>query len=186
MKKILKGILVIVVCYLAAVAIKFFFLENIVVVGSSMSGTLENGDFGIADKTIYKLTGVNRFDIVVVDLEDEEISLIKRVVGLPNEKIEYSNGTLKINDEVIEESFLSNDKKNATGSFTYELGENEYFVLGDNRGNSKDSRIFGSVKGEEISARVFMMIGKCVSDLSCDVDGVCDCEREYHWPVLVR
>ena len=94
---------------------------------------------------LNKLAQVDRYDIVVVDTKEDE--LIKRVYGLPGEKIAIENGSIYINDKKIEDSYAygtTSDYKSIV------LGEDEYFVLGDNRAISLDSRIIGPVKKKQI------------------------------------
>ncbi len=107
-----------------------------------MTDTLENKDLMILKK--YKKNSLERFDIVVVDYNGEK--LIKRLIGMPSEDIEYKDNKLYINGKEIKDEYASNKTKN----FKDYCREDEYFVLGDNRGNSLDSRSFGCVKKEKI------------------------------------
>lgn len=115
-----------------------------------MVPTLNDGDIMILDKIGYKINGLNRFDIVVVNYNGERI--IKRVIGLPNDYVEYKDNKLYINGEYIEEDYERKD----TSDFILEMiGENvipegKYLVLGDNRPISKDSRIIGLVDEKDI------------------------------------
>lgn len=97
---------------------------------------------------ISKVKEVNRFDIVVAEKTDNYL-IVKRVVGLPNEKIEYKNNHLYINDEPVTEDFIDLYTVK-TEDFTYFLEEDEYFLLGDNREYSTDSREHGPFRKEEI------------------------------------
>jgi signal peptidase I len=183
MRKILKFVLVIVVCYFIAVISNAIFLEQIVVYGNSMASNLNDGEFGLADKQFYKISKLERFDVVVIKQDDSMI--IKRVIGLPNEKIEYINGVLKINDQIVEENFIDESTKKNTNrndlSISVTLKDDEYYVLGDNRLVSYDSRNIGPIKFDDIKGRVFVLYGEC-ENLICDVQGVCNCDRKYHWP----
>ncbi|MBQ9730651.1 MAG: signal peptidase I [Bacilli bacterium] len=186
MKRILKAILVVLSCYFIAVISNVIFLEQIVVYGDSMDSTLKNGDFGLADKQFFKITQINRFDIVVIQNGKDQI--IKRVIGLPNETITYSDGVLKVNGYIIEEDFIDEDVKNNTNrnglDISVKLKEDEYYVLGDNRYISFDSRNIGPIKKENIKARLFVIYGKC-NNLVCDSNSLCECEREYYKPVFI-
>lgn len=186
MKRLLKAVLVVLSCYFIAVISNLVFLEQIVVYGSSMETTLENGEFGLADKQIFKLTSLKRFDIVVIQDNDEKI--IKRIIGLPNETITYSNGVLKVNGYVVEEGFIDDINKNQTTrndkDISITLKEDEYFVLGDNRKISYDSRNIGPIKKENIKARLFVIYGKC-ENLVCDSNSMCECKRKYFRPVFI-
>lgn len=183
MRKLLKFILVIVVCYFIAVISNIIFLEQIVIYGDSMANNFNNGEFGLADKQFFKLIKLERFDVVVIEQEDSMI--IKRVIGLPNEKVEYKDGVLKVNDQVVEEDFIDESTKLDTNrnnlSISITLKNDEYFVLGDNRLVSYDSRNIGPIKYENILGRVFVLYGKC-ENLICDSQGICDCKRKYYWP----
>ncbi len=181
MKKVLKFIISLLCCYLVAVAVNYFFFDHIVVSGSSMNPTLSNGEFGISDKLVFKLTGLNRFDVVVIEIDDDK--LVKRIVGLPNEKITYKNGILFVNDKVINENFIN--EINTYDNFEVTLAANEYFVLGDNRTNSLDSRNFGPIKIEDIKSKLFMINGICENGIVCDESNSCDCNRIYHFPRIV-
>lgn len=186
MKKVLKAVFVVLICYFIAVISNAIFLEHIVVSGSSMESSLSDGEFGLADKQFYKISKLDRFDIVVVKNNNEKI--VKRVIGLPNEKIEYIDGKLFINDEIVNEDFIDNQAKldtNRNGiKISLTLKEDEYFVLGDNRLNSLDSRNFGPVKEDMITSRVFMIYGRC-KNLVCNNAGECECNRSYFWPRFI-
>lgn len=140
------------------VMIRTFIVTPVRVNGDSMHPTLKNGEIMLLNKINYRFNDIKRFDIVVVNEPDQKI--IKRVIGLPGETIEYKNNTLYINDKKVEEPYL----KEETADFNLkELGltkipKNEYFVIGDNRDNSKDSRIIGPVKRKEISGRTRLVI----------------------------
>lgn len=157
--------------------IRIFVATPVRVNGSSMNPTLKNGDTMLLYKLTKKTKGIKRFDIVVIETDSGR--LIKRVIGLPGDKIKYviekendeEKGVLYINDEKVEESFLDDTAKvntcrelmendfricNTVSSIfeglNYEITvpENSYYVMGDNRGNSKDSRMIGYLADEDI------------------------------------
>ena len=156
--KIMKNILSYVVVIIIALLIKYFVFSPIRVNGRSMYPTLLDGDIMILNEIGYYLNGVNRFDIVVVKTDDDKI--IKRVIGLPGETVEYKDNKLFINGEEIKEDF-SHD---ITHNFSLEdIGETiipdgYYFVVGDNRGDSKDSRIIGFVSSKQIMGKTSFII----------------------------
>ena len=131
-----------------------FFIQTIRVDGSSMYPTLEDNEFGLSNVLSVKLDQIERFDIAVINIENKY--LVKRVIGLPGETLSYRSGILYINGEEVRESFLDTDYcRNYNGVFTADideitLGENEYFCMGDNRPNSKDSRYYGPFQKKQI------------------------------------
>ncbi len=147
MKDFIKTLVSLVLVVVITLAVKIYVFTPVVVDGESMYPTLQDQDIMILNKVAYRLNDVNRFDIVVL-LEDEEY-LVKRIIGLPGETIEYSNNELIVNGKVVEENFLNEDTETYDfGSIT--LGENEYFVCGDNRTYSRDSRLFGPITEDQI------------------------------------
>lgn len=157
-KKIIKTLLPYLIIIIVVILLKIFVVTTIYVNGTSMADTLKHGDVMLLDKISYRFNDIKRFDIVVVSLPEEDV--IKRVIGLPGDKISYSNNQLYVNGEVIEENFLH--KK--TGDFNIsEIGseivpEGQYFVLGDNRTDSYDSRYFGFIDKQEIKGHAVFTI----------------------------
>ena len=123
---------------------------NYEVVGDSMLPTLKEGDKGQANSLFIK-SNIKRFKIVIVDKGDKDI--IKRVIGLPNETVEYKNNKLYINNEYVEESFLS--EGTITNDFKCILSDNEYFLMGDNREISLDSRSSGPYSLNDIIGVIY-------------------------------
>ncbi len=153
-KSVLSYVLVIII----ALLIKMYVFSPIRVNGSSMEPTLYDGDFMILNEIGYHLNGVERFDIVVINKNGEKI--IKRIIGLPGETVKYKDNKLFINDEEITEDF----QHEVTHNFDLSeidvdiIPDGYYFVLGDNRGNSKDSRMIGLINKSEIrgkTSRIF-------------------------------
>lgn len=133
------------------------------VIGSSMEGTLADGDNLIIDKITYRIQEPKRFDIIVFPYTKEEHTYyIKRVIGLPGETVRIdAEGTIFINEEELEESYgreVIKDPGMALEGIT--LGDDEYFVLGDNRNNSSDSRNpdVGVIKRSDIIGRALLRI----------------------------
>lgn len=121
-----------------------------------MHPTLEDRQSLLLNKLSYKIGDVKRFDIIVIDTVIVDNPLIKRVVGLPNEHVKYENNKLYINGKVIEEKFKP---KKTTNFDLKELGydvipKDKYFVVGDNRDNSQDSRIIGLIDKEDIMGKI--------------------------------
>ena len=130
--------------------------------GSSMYDTLENGDQLIVDKLSYRLGNPERFDIVVF-LEDptDKTYYIKRIIGLPGETVQIIGSGIYINGELLEENYgYEPIKKAGRAAQEITLGEDEYFVLGDNRNNSQDSRkeVVGNVKRSQFMGKAFIRI----------------------------
>lgn len=142
MKEIIKEFAIYIIIVLVVILIRIFLVTPIRVNGTSMYPTLDNGNFMILKK--YGKSSIERFDIVVV-LRGKE-KLIKRVIGLPKEDVEYRDNELYIDGDLFENTYGSG----FTSDFADYCAEDEYYVLGDNREDSTDSRIFGCVKKDNI------------------------------------
>ena len=153
------------------VIIRLFIATPVKVKGSSMIPTLENGDTMILYKLTKNIRGIKRFDIVVIKTDSGD--LIKRVIGLPGDKIKYEikyvneekTGVLYVNDKVVEEKFLSTSKKIGTCETNWTIcseeitvPEGEYFVMGDNRDDSKDSRMIGTIPLKDIKGTTELIL----------------------------
>ncbi len=136
------------------ILIRTFIITPAKVNGPSMEGTLHDQSIIVVNKVDYSLNKASRFEIVTIILDNKE-RLIKRVIGLPGEKIEYKDNKLYINDEEVETPKEFPD----TNDFVYEhLNEDEYFVLGDNRNNSTDSRVLGPINEKNIYGTVHFVL----------------------------
>lgn len=144
-KNVVKEILSYVVVIIIALLIKEFVFTLIIVNGNSMNDTLKDNDIMILNKFSYHFNEIERFDIVVA--KDSDGYLIKRVIGLPGDIISYKDDILYINGKKVEDKYAKGE--------TYEFGsvkvaEDEYFLMGDNRETSLDSRKLGTFKRDEI------------------------------------
>lgn len=149
--KLLKSLIPYIIIIVVVVLIRTFLFSPALVNGSSMENTLYDGEIVIVNK-IGLLSGIDRFDIVIVKVGDE--LLIKRVIALPNEKIEYKDNVLYINDEEIETPI----EFEYTNDFVHTTGYDEYFVMGDNRDVSQDSRILGAFNKQNIEGKVDLVL----------------------------
>ena len=122
--------------------------------GSSMEPTLHDGQYLVISKLTYWIHPPERGDIIVFHPpHDPDEDYIKRIVGLPGERIEIREETVWVSGTPLDESYIAD---NAHYSNTWELGENEYFVLGDNRGNSNDSHNWGTLPPENIVGKAWL------------------------------
>ena len=131
--------------------------------GRSMNATLNDGDNLIVEKLSYRFGDPERFDIIVFPpQESPKEHYIKRIIGLPGETVQIdAEGKIYINGEVLEENYGLETIRNAgRAAEPITLGDDEYFVLGDNRNNSKDSRsdAVGNVKRSSITGRAWLRI----------------------------
>lgn len=130
--------------------------------GSSMENTLSNGDNLIVDKITYRFSDPQRFDIIVFPFRYEDhVYYIKRIIGLPGETVQIVDGDIYINGEILRESYGREViKDSGLAAEPIVLGEDEYFVLGDNRNDSTDSRdpSVGVIHRDEIIGRAWLRI----------------------------
>lgn len=133
-----------------------FVVQSFVVDGPSMEPTLYDRERLFVNKFIYRFREPQRGEIIVFDPRIASANkFIKRVIGLPGETVEIQGGYVYINGQRLEEDYIQDPPRRAYGP--YEVGEDEYFVLGDNRSNSSDSRFphVGMVEKESISGKAF-------------------------------
>ena len=131
------------------------------VVGNSMNSTLENGDVLILNKFKYRFTDIKRGDIISLEYADTKY-LIKRVIGLPGDKVSIRDNTLYINGELYVENYLDEGLEYDDfdlSSLGYDtIPEDMYLVLGDNREDSLDSREIGLISKDEVIGKVSFRI----------------------------
>ena len=167
MKHILKEILSISI-YLLLVFCAAYFIVTYVgqrtqVSGSSMETTLSDGDHLIVDKISYRFENPERFDIIVFPFQyDTDTYYIKRIIGMPGETVQIDDsGNIYIDGELLEEAYGREVIQNpGRASDPILLGVDEYFVMGDNRNNSSDSRdpSVGNINRKDIIGRAFIRI----------------------------
>ena len=155
-REIFEWIMVFVVAGALAFVVRTFIFEPVRVDGASMMHTLVDGEFMIATKYDYLLGDPERFDIVICNYPNTSDGMyrVKRVIGMPDETIELRAGQLYVDGQHIEQNF---DMASATRDFgPYTVPPGHYFVIGDNRGNSKDSRsiMVGPLSRDEIKGHV--------------------------------
>ena len=154
MKNFIKELIPYVLIVLVVVLIRTYIATPVIVSGDSMVPTLEDGNMLLLDKISYRNKDIKRFDIVVIKASKKEI--IKRVIGLPGEVVEYHSNTLYINGHEVSDKYAYN-----TTDFTLDsvcncekIPDGKYLVLGDNRVVSADSRIIGLIDEKDILGKV--------------------------------
>ena len=167
MSKSIRSILGILL-YLAVVfAVTFLFIifvaQRTDVDGKSMENTLHHGDSLIVDKISYRFRDPKRFEIIVFPFRyADNVLYIKRIIGLPGETVQIDNdGNIYINGEILVESYGREVIKNPGRAIEpITLGDDEYFVMGDNRNNSSDGRdpAVGNIKRKDIIGRALFRI----------------------------
>lgn len=148
-KNIAKNFWFVPVIIIASILISQFLFRISLTIGSSMEPTLSNGDLVLTQIT----DSPERYDIIV--FKNENKYLIKRVIACPGETIQIMNNTIYINGSPIKDSVLVTMENYGVAEQEITLKEDEYFVLGDNRNNSIDSRIFGPIKKDVILGKSF-------------------------------
>jgi len=151
MKKFLKESIPYLIIILVVILIRAFIVTPVRVTGASMSPTLKDGTIML----LYKLADIKRNDIVVVNTDSSDGYIIKRVIAMPGDTIEYTDGSLFINGKKHKDKYGSGATEDIA---KITLKSDEYFVMGDNREWSKDSRVIGPVKEKDIKGETKIII----------------------------
>lgn len=161
-KDILDLIKYIVIAILIVIPVRMFIAQPFIVSGESMFSTFLDGDYLIIDEISYHLREPHRGDVVVFKYPlDTKRFFIKRIIGLPNEEIEIKSGVVSITNKenpegfVLEEPYL---KQEFIDDFNFKTGNEEFFVMGDNRARSSDSRYWGALPENLIIGRAFVRL----------------------------
>lgn len=159
----LKEILTfIVLAVIIVVPVRLFIAQPFVVEGESMHPTFQSGDYLIVDQLTYRFNDPKRGDVVVFKYpNDHRVFYIKRVIGLPGETVHIEKGKTSVTKIdgtkiTLDESYVV--AEDATYTLDRTLGEDEFFVMGDNRPRSSDSRIWGALPREDLMGRAFMRL----------------------------
>lgn len=156
MKRFIKEYLPYILIIVLVILLKVYVITPVRVRGESMQNTLLDKDIMLLNKINYRFKDIERFDIVVIKTDKDEI--IKRVIGLPGDEISYKDNKLYVNGKIVKENFAKVKDTNLEDFNTTYLGskkvpEGYYFVLGDNRPNSADSRLMGFIEKKDIIGR---------------------------------
>lgn len=162
MRALKEILLLVVLAVVIVVPIRVFIAQPFVVEGLSMYPTFHNGDYLVIDELSYRLGQPTRGDVVVFrPPQDKSTFYIKRIIGLPGESVSVERGVVTIigidgTTTTLEEPYVV--AEDATYSLTTTLGADEYFVMGDNRPKSSDSRIWGALPKDNIIGRAYVRI----------------------------
>lgn len=161
-KEIISMVIYCAVILVIALIVVRFVGQRTEVIGDSMNPTLEDGNNLIVDKISYRFRDPQRFDIVVFPAPDAaEKNYIKRIIGMPGETIQIIDTDIYINGTILEEDYGAEPiTYSGTATEPITLGPDEYFVMGDNRNNSKDSRyeVVGNIHRSELIGRAWLRI----------------------------
>jgi len=145
-----------------AFAIRVFLIQPFVVEGQSMEPSFHSNDYLITEKISFRIRPPQRGEIVILHPpENPNINYIKRIVGLPGDIIQIRDGSVYVNNKKINEPYLTSDEQTLASKkdgYTVTLKESEYFVMGDNRNHSRDSREIGPVPKENIVSRIWFRL----------------------------
>lgn len=159
---ILKWITDIIVVISIAFFFIFFLGDRVSVVGNSMSDQLKSGQRVLIDKMSYELRDVKRYDVIVYtsNLSGKDEYVIKRVIGLPGEEVQIVDNKIYINGIEIDDEYYDGSFESGSAAETIKVDDDEYFVMGDNRNLSQDSRFeyVGNIKSENIIGRPWLII----------------------------
>jgi len=151
-----------IIALIIVMPIRLFIAQPFIVSGSSMVPTFKDADYLIVDELSYRLKDPKRFDVIVFRYpKDPSKYFIKRILALPNEKITIDGGTITIyNDEhkdgfVLDQPFI---REQSDDSMSFDLSDDEYFVMGDNRNYSSDSRFWGPVNRDHLVGKAFIRL----------------------------
>lgn len=146
----------IVIAIILALIINKFIIVNASIPTGSMKETIQIGDRLFAFRASYMFSDPKRGDIIIFDSPDDSILYVKRIIGLPNETVLIKDGKVFIDGEVLVNDFTDIETFGHFGP--YEVPENKYFMMGDNRNNSKDSRFWTKkyLDKDAIKGKVFM------------------------------
>lgn len=154
-----------IIAFLIVMPIRYFLFQPFIVSGASMSPTFSTGDYLIIDEISYRFSSPQRGDVIVFNAGFipgyVNQRFIKRIIGLPGETVNVSNGEVKITNgeqtTVLQEKYLPENSR-TDGETNITLGADEYFVMGDNRPYSYDSRMWGVVNKKDIIGKAFLRI----------------------------
>jgi signal peptidase I len=145
-----------------AVVIRVFIIQPYIVEGQSMEQSFQNNDYLITEKISFRFREPQRGEVVIFHPPDNpSVNYIKRIVGLPEDKVEVKEGSVYINSNRIYEPYLKSNEETLSPKekdFVYTLKEGEYFVFGDNRNHSSDSREIGAIPKVNIVSRVWFRL----------------------------
>jgi len=148
---------IVIIALVIVIPIRYFLFQPFIVNGQSMEPNFENSNYLIVDELSFRFRDPQRGEVVVFRYP-KNISqrFIKRIIGLPGDKIEVKAGSIMVNDQVLDESKYLPSGVQTPGNIQTSLNENEYFVLGDNRISSFDSRQWGLLPRKNIIGRVLI------------------------------
>lgn len=151
------------VALLIVVPIRWFIAQPFIVRGDSMVPTFHSGDYLIVDQLSYRFDDPKRGDVIIMRYpKDESVYFIKRIIGLPGETVELQGTRVIVRSPgadalVLPEPYLA-DVSHRPEYATYALGEGEYFVMGDNRDASSDSRVWGPLPERDVIGRALVRL----------------------------
>ena len=147
---------IVLIALVIVIPIRYFLFQPFIVKGQSMEPNFENSNYLIVDELSYRFRDPQRGEVVVFRYpRNVSQRFIKRIIGLPGEKIEIEAGVVMVNGKILDESKYLLLGVQTSGDIQISLDENEYFVLGDNRISSFDSRQWGTLPRKNIIGRVY-------------------------------
>lgn len=162
-KRFLENIAYIGAAIVLALLVQHFLIRPFIVNGGSMDPTLTTGDYLLIDRLSYRFHEPERGDVIVFKSPPEpDKFFVKRIIGLPGETVTITKGVVSINNPInketllLKEPFITHQKNDDTMTFT--VPKDQYFVMGDNRAGSFDSRMWGTLPKENIGGRALLRL----------------------------